>query len=269
MGNPAKAFTDDILWCYGGSEQAGGDSCHILLDLRDRGPTAHGGGGADAEHTLGFQGLPKAPHQHGDIGSLAAPIGMQFIQHQELKVPGGLDEMLTLPWPGENQLEHHIVGQQDIGWVVQDLVPGLFVLLACVPGEPDGRLALGEAWAEEFLHLSELAVGQSVHRVDDNGLNALAAAVLQDVVHDGENIGKALAGPSSGSQDIVHIPVGAGECLFLVPVQPQVCANGVLSGFATAENFPAGWMQAATGDQLIDSWSREKGGIELNQGFWP
>jgi hypothetical protein len=42
----------------------------------------HRGRGADADEPVG-QGLANAAHQQRDVGALAAPVGVQLVQHQE------------------------------------------------------------------------------------------------------------------------------------------------------------------------------------------
>ena len=143
--------------------------------------------------------LPDPADQHGDIRALAAAIRMQLVQHDEPQGGGLLYEWLVLP-ACEDQLQHDVVGEKDVRWIVQDLLPVIVVFLAGVPLEADGpsRFFL----AEEFLQFSDLAVGKSVHRVDDDGLHALAASRPQHVVNDGDHVGQALAGPGAGREDV-------------------------------------------------------------------
>ena len=54
------------------------------------------------------------------------------------------------------------------------MVMGTIAILARVALEGDRALAVGESELQKFFQFPELAVGQRVHRVDDDGLNAVA-----------------------------------------------------------------------------------------------
>jgi hypothetical protein len=47
--------------------------------------------------------------------------------------------------------------------------------------------------AQELFQLTVLAVGQCVHRIDDNRLNAFPGTAMQHVIDDRHNVGEALA----------------------------------------------------------------------------
>jgi hypothetical protein len=95
---------------------------------------------------------------------------VQLVEHQELQALRRLDDG-ALHRPREDQLQHHIVGEQDVWRVLEDAPALLLALLAGVRGEGDRSPAVGVAVAEELAEFVELAVGQGVHRVDDEGTN--------------------------------------------------------------------------------------------------
>jgi hypothetical protein len=65
--------------------------------------------------------LTGPPHQHRHVGTLASPVGVEFVEHQEVQVLGGGDERSLLR-PGEDQLEHDIIRQEDVRRLRDDLL---------------------------------------------------------------------------------------------------------------------------------------------------
>src|SRR6202020_1841114 len=63
------------------------------------------------------------------------PVGVQLVEDQEPKPPGGANQVLPLVRAGQDKVQHHVVGQQDVGRVGQDRPPLLRALLARVAGE--------------------------------------------------------------------------------------------------------------------------------------
>jgi hypothetical protein len=116
---------------------------------------------------------------------------------------------LALLGTDEDQLEHHVVGEQDV-WRVSDDLLSLFVgLLARVAGEGHGSLVVKIAVVEELPKLAVLAVGESIHLVDDDGLDAFAWSATQDVVDDGYYVGEAFARACACGEN-VDVPVVGG-----------------------------------------------------------
>lgn len=80
-----------------------------------------------------------------------------------------------------------------------------------------------------------LAVGQSVHRIDDNRLDALAAASPQNVVNNRNNIGEAFARSRATGQDIRFFFLGLPDSLGLVSMQNEGFAGVIGFGLFNAE----------------------------------
>ena len=143
---------------------------------------------------------PSREQRH--IGTLSASIGVQLVEHQELETCCPLHQ-----WPlvdaGEDQLEHHVVGQENVGRVGDDRLTLLILLLPGVPLETDGLLTRRISIAQELLELTELRVCKGVHRIDDDRLDPLTAAVPQDAVDDWDDVAETLARSGSGRQHIV------------------------------------------------------------------
>ena len=65
-------------------------------------------------------------------------------------------------------------------------------VLAGVAGEGDRFAARSETMAQILLQLHQLRIGESVHRVDNDRLNALATPIAQYVIYDWDDVCKAL-----------------------------------------------------------------------------
>ena len=86
----------------------------------------------------------------------------------------------------EDVLQHHEVGEQDVWRVVGDGIALGIGFLPGVAGDREGPLIRGIAM-QEFVQLFQLAVGQGIHRIDDDGAGARFAAFcfgLDDAVDD-------------------------------------------------------------------------------------
>ena len=147
--------------------------------------SGEGGGGADALHVLGVEGVAYATHQQRDVGALTAAVGVELVEDEEAESLGRLDEGVALPWAGQDVLQHHVVGEQDVRGRGDDLLALQLVLLTRVAAESDRPLVVRVAEVDELFELPELAVRQGIHRVDDDGLHTLAGSVAQDRVDDG------------------------------------------------------------------------------------
>jgi hypothetical protein len=113
-----------------------------------------------------------------------------------------------------------------------------------------------------------LAVGESVHRVDDDGLDALAGATSEDVIHYRGDVREALAGARTGGEYVVVTGAGDADSLGLVAVEPEGDAR-IIRAFASAEDARAFAVDYALFDQLVDPITRLEGGVELYKGIGP
>ena len=78
-----------------------------------------------------------------DVGTLAAAIGVQFVEHQESETRTVANDLaINVLLTGHQELEHHEVRQQDVRRIVGDPTTFLGVLLSCIARERDGLLAL-------------------------------------------------------------------------------------------------------------------------------
>src|SRR5262249_44337599 len=127
----------------------------------------------------------------------------------------------ALHWPRQDQLQHHIVGQQDVRRVLEDSPTFFFTFLTGVSGESDRPPAIRVAVAEELAQLVELAVRQRVHRVDYEGTNPLPRALPQDVIDGGNDVREALARAGARGEGVIVAAAGSADGLLLVAVEAQ------------------------------------------------
>ncbi len=139
---------------------------------------------------------------------------------------------------GQDPLQHHVVGEENVQRSRLDLLPLLRPLLARIPPERHRRLAQGIAVVEELPQLQHLAVRQGVHGVDDDGLDPLARAHPEHMVHDGDDVGEALPGAGTRSEDVVLPPGRRPYALHLVPVEAEG-ARVLLGPLLLPEDFQA------------------------------
>lgn len=103
------------------------------------------------------------------VSTLTAPVGVELVEDEKVESACHGDQGATVVGPGEHQLQHHVVGEQDIRRVVAQLLASAFVLLAGVASKSNRFSVFAVAVNQEFFELVELAVGQGVHRIDDDG----------------------------------------------------------------------------------------------------
>ena len=176
---------------------------------------------------------------------------MQLVQHQEAQPLGVGDQRFLLLGPGQDQLQHDIVGQQDVRRIGHDAVLFFIAFLAGIALEGDQRFIVWEAQLEELAQLAHLAVGQGVHGVDDDRLDAFAR-IAQHIIHDWDDVGQRFARPGAGGQHIVMPCASDADGLFLVFVQAQRAAGWVLFVFAAEDSFASLIQQAFVG-QFVNS----------------
>jgi len=267
-GRPAQGLPDHVLRLYRGAEEEGGYACHLRPLLLDRARAGERGRGADALQVARLRRLAQPAAEQGHVRSLTAAVGVELIEDEEAKAPGRLHQ-LALEGAGEDQLEHGVVGEQDVGLLVGNALALLVGFLAGVAGEGDRGTALRVAQTEELLQLAELAVRQRVHGVDDDRLDALARAPAQHVVDDGDDVGEALARAGAGGEHVVDAACGGADGFLLVAVEAQGLSVRVARGLVAAEDAGALGLEDALGDEPVDGLAGLEGRVELDEGVGP
>ena len=121
---------------------------------------------------------------------------MQLVEHQKAKTLGRLDDGPVVGIdPGQEELEHGVVRQQDIRRVSGDPLPApLAILVRCTAQrsrDPGPRIS----GLEKLFQLLHLRVAEGVHGIDDDRFDTARRWMRQRVVHDRNEIGQALARP--------------------------------------------------------------------------
>ncbi len=200
---------------------------------------------------------------------MAPPVGVELVEHQVAKALRPLHER-PVSHPSEDQLEHHIVGEEDVRRRLDDGPASFVALLSGVALKGHRRLTAGCARDQELLELLGLAVGQGVHGIDDDGLDPAPAARAQYMVDDGHEVGQALARAGPGGQHIV----APGPCLpdgvDLMAVEAHGKSTGITAdGLAGPEDVRAPLMEEPLGHQVIDPATRLEGGVEPDARLGP
>ena len=120
--------------------------------------------------------------------------------------------------PGEQELQHHEIGKQDIRGRFGDRFAGFVGLLTRIAGE----LYQTRRVSGEFAKLLLLRVRQRVHRIDDNGTRPTRSArrpLAQNLIDDGNEEAQRLARASAGCHHIADARGGSLDRLYLVLVE--------------------------------------------------
>ena len=207
-----------MLRLDGSSEQTARHLGDLSLLLSKGAASSECGRGSHALQVRAGACVPHSPHQHRNISALSSAVGVELVQHKKLQTTSCPNNRFLMG-AREQQLQHHIVGQQYIRRISDDRLPFVLGLLSSVALEGDRRLARWEPEAEKLLQLVELAVGQRVHGIDDNGLDAPAAAPAEYVVNNGDDIGQAFARSRASGEHIALARPGCLDRIGLVSVK--------------------------------------------------
>ena len=209
------------------------------------------GSGADEVFLGGLEPVLEAPDQAADVGALGSVEGVQLVDDQ---VAQGFRRVVLpqppLVGPQQHEVEHLVVGQQDVGrlaaqrLLVLDEVVSPHVrresLVAAADVQGGADLAAQPLVAVDEAGQSAGLVGrQGVHRVDEDRLHPRGALVPEAVVEDGveEALGLARAG-ARGDQRVARRGRASGveltEGLQLVGIGREPRPDGQWVGFARA-----------------------------------
>ena len=202
IGDPLQRLADDLAGLDGHTEQRRrhlGDRPPLVVARRPRSSSSPRCRctGRQARRRSPAAGGQAAPRRRpGGRGRCAARRGPGTAS------PAAASTRPAIPRPGQDKLEHHVVGEQDVGRISDDPRPVLRRLLAGVPGETHRRTARVTD-RQELLQLPQLAVGQGVHRIDHDRLDAGPVSPRrlrgQDPVDDRDDVRQALSRPGARS----------------------------------------------------------------------
>ena len=233
VGRCGVCLGNGVVGPEGLTEQVARELCEPLCAA---GPMGYGGGGADAYQAgRADAGVRLEPaYEARNLGGQGASVAMQLVQHEEVK---GRPEEHPVLLPDQEELELLVVGQQDVGGVGADLPPrqpfrlgrrlgvrlGRRLAISGVERERDGQARPSEQPAQTI----ELVVRQGVHRVEEDGLDALLSHSPETdaVIENGEQEAFGLSG--SGSRgDKVRPALGARPKGLLLVREKAVFAKG-------------------------------------------
>ena len=169
------------------------DLAGILTDVTYCLFGAHGGRRANEAHIVagGVQPVGEPAQQAGQVGALRAVESMQFVYDEVFERV----RIVAVPNPGvfgahQQVVEHLVVGEQDVRRVFEQLIVaghdvggghGVVVLVAAALAHLAHIHARGHVVAQfrtvvdEFCQSLRLVGGEGVHRIDEDGFDALAS----------------------------------------------------------------------------------------------
>ena len=185
---------------------------------------------------------------------------MELIENEESEILADGIPDAALVVPSHQQLEHHVIGQQDVRRGTLDLVPKFSLGLTgvCLVVDRKGLTGALLVILSELVQLLDLGIDQGVHRIDENSLDAFASAIGKEIVEDTAEIGQRLSRARARGHD---------EAFWLSPQLQRMDLVGV--EFKPLEDMVQLAVKGAVLDQISDSDVPLVGRIELNQGFGP
>ena len=190
-------FTDHGACRKGLAKDSGRIAEHILFVLlpADRGRCAH----AD-QPLVRLQPGAQAADEAGEVRPLSAIEGVQFIHHQKAQGSCGVvPPQRKVDGPGQQQIEHLVVGEQDVRWLLPQHVAVLNKVVRrhalaaqCAPfaDVQSGRhpAVQGRCVVNDVGDASGLVGSERVHGIDEDGLDArlacMGAAVLKNRIEE-------------------------------------------------------------------------------------
>ena len=122
---------------------------------------------------------------------------------------------------------------------------------------------------EELAEFLVLAVGQCVHRVQHQRLDAPARSGAQHMVHDWHDVGEALARSGTCGEDVAPSVCSRVYGLDLMAMQRHLLAPRILVGLVLPEDLLRKRVQATAADQFVHGGARLEGGIQPDPGIRP
>lgn len=243
-----ERFPDHVFPGDGLAEQRAGHARHDRLPVVGAARAGHRRRRADADHVACLEPLPKPADQERHVRPLPAPVRVKLVENKEREPLAMRDHPpIHLLVAGQDQLEHHEVRQEDVRRVLRDGDAFMGLLLPGVTRDTDGAATLPEA-VEELAHLLKLAVGQGVHRVNDDGARpgpGVDVLLPQDSIEDRDEEGQGLAGTGAGGDDIALAVPRLHEGFLLVLEELQ------RRPVAVAKDVRATGVKQALGNQLL------------------
>ena len=123
----------------------------------------HSRTGADAQQLLIAAPPAEPANEHAHVCSLASRVCVELIQHQKLQIGELAVDEPPLVGSGHHQLQHHVVGQEYMRWMLLHLLPFVLLLLTGIDSEAN-RAAIPEVLQQSIERLL-LRVHQGIHGI--------------------------------------------------------------------------------------------------------
>jgi len=223
--------------------------------------------GADVDDPGALQAGAQTADEEGHVGTLPAAVGVELVEDEKegrARVRSRRDEWCVLRTI-EQELGHHVVGEEEVGWVATDRLALFVRCLAGVAREAEGEGSAGPFLvpAREFGEGVELRIDERVHRVDDEGEGAGLVRVAGSEVDDRDEVAVALAGAGTGGNDHAPALLDSADRLHLVRVE----AEGIAIG--STEDLGGRRVEHPFSSEVVDRRVAAVGGGELDERFWP
>jgi hypothetical protein len=185
---------------------------------------------------------------------------MQLVEDEKAQVLVNGVAHSALPHAGQEQFQHHVVGQEYLRRVVAHLLTRCLPLLPCVLAEVHRERPATGVFVVLLItgELLKLGIDQGVHRIDDNGRYPRCLRVAEQMVEDRTNVRQRLAGPRARRDDEILAGSAQLDGLDLVPIQR-----------IAGKNIGHIGMQDACTGKLRHRASVLEGWVELQEWFRP
>jgi len=102
-----------------------------------------------------------AAQQHRHVGALSSAIDVQLVDREEPQLARRLSDQCPLLRSDQHVFEHHVIGEENVRWLLEKLLAYLLARLSCVLRE--AYRAGGPVVGTEGIERVDLTVDQRVH----------------------------------------------------------------------------------------------------------
>ena len=112
----------------------------------------------------------NASNKHRDISALSTSVRMQFVKDEIPKVFKYRVPNRPFPHAGEQEFQHHVIGQEDLWWIVTHLLAPLLPLLAGILAKRYREVLMRTLFVVFAIYVEfvGLRIDECIHRIDDD-----------------------------------------------------------------------------------------------------
>lgn len=175
--NRPQRFLDNLVCSKRAPEKGRRDFGDFGLSFPRSSAARHRGRCSDTHNIVPAFRL-DAPDQHSNIRALPAAERMQFVEGDILKIIKNRVPDRHIAAPGEHQLKHHIIRQQNMRRILAHFIAPVFVLLPRKLPERNRKLpaARGFIAFRVLPDFPRLRIDQRIHRIYDQPHHARSRA---------------------------------------------------------------------------------------------